>query len=212
MLGLFHWRLLDMGYVVTPTIVFLPIAPLAFWCSYHIAVACGGFFIPTFPEDISVLNVFQIKSSHLWSFIPNGCFSFVVLLFSSGNECEALWSSGYINCGKCLAVKKTSWNCLFLYNIVFIAKWVLKGACPWVAPRTSRTRSENHTTRPTGRPLWYQLQSLNDEIPLGNWFSPRTMSSPTTVFRHSWRDLLWLTCFLKTIIVWKTASKVPPYF
>ena len=37
---------------------------------------------------------------------PKRLFTFVVLLFSSGNECEALWSSGYINCGKCLAVKK----------------------------------------------------------------------------------------------------------
>ena len=63
-----------------------------------ISVACGGFFIPTlsFPEEISVLNVFQMKPSQLRPFIPNGCLSFIVLLFSSGNECEALWSSGYI--------------------------------------------------------------------------------------------------------------------
>ena len=48
---------------------------LSVWC----------FFIPTFPEEISVLNVFEIKSSHLWPFIPNSCLSFLVLLFSSAN-------------------------------------------------------------------------------------------------------------------------------
>ena len=49
-----------------------------------------------FPEEISFLKVFQIKPSHLWLFVPNSCLSFVVLLFSSANECEALWSSEYI--------------------------------------------------------------------------------------------------------------------
>ena len=39
---------------------------------------------------------FSIKPSQLWPFIPNGCLSFVVLLFSSANECKALGSSGYI--------------------------------------------------------------------------------------------------------------------
>ena len=82
-----------MGYIVTPTIVFLPIAPLASWWDCHIAVACGGFFIPTFPEDISVLNVFQIKSSHLWPFIPNGCLrslSYFSLQETSAKPCGAL--------------------------------------------------------------------------------------------------------------------------
>ena len=39
---------------------------------------------------------FQIKPSHLWPFIPNSCLSFVFLLFSSVNDDEPLWSSGYI--------------------------------------------------------------------------------------------------------------------
>ena len=72
---------------------FLPRAPLA----------CGGFFITTCPEEISVLNVFQIILSHLQPFILNNCLSFVVLLFSSANQCDTLWSSGYNNCVKCLA-------------------------------------------------------------------------------------------------------------
>ena len=71
------------------------------------------FFIPTFPEEISVLNVFQIKSSHLWPFIPHSCLSFVDLLFSKQTTVEALWSSGYINCGKCLAVRE-----IFLFYFV----------------------------------------------------------------------------------------------
>ena len=48
-----------MRDVVTLTYVFLPRAPLPSWWGCHISVACGGFFIPTFPEDASVLNVFQ---------------------------------------------------------------------------------------------------------------------------------------------------------
>ena len=88
-----------MTDVVTPTYVFLPRAPFASWWGSHISVACVGFFIPIFPEEISVLNVFQIKPSNLWPFIPNSCLLFVVLRFSSANECEALWSSGYIITG-----------------------------------------------------------------------------------------------------------------
>ena len=68
----------------------------------HISVAYGGFFIPTFPEKVGI----KIKPSHLWPYIPNSFLSFVALLFSSANECKALWSSGYI-LTKCLAVKGT---------------------------------------------------------------------------------------------------------
>ena len=47
-----------MGYVVTFTFAFHPRAPLASWWGCHISVAFGGFFFPTFPEEISI-NVFK---------------------------------------------------------------------------------------------------------------------------------------------------------
>ena len=39
-------------------VCFHPRAPLASWWGCHISVACGGFFFPTFPEEISI-NVFK---------------------------------------------------------------------------------------------------------------------------------------------------------
>ena len=120
-------------------------------------------------------GLWQIFYPHLsWRYFSFKCFSNKIVTFvaiypkrrvvyrsmsyfplqeTSAKPCGALDILIAVNASQL----KTFWNCLFLYNIVFIAKWVLKGACPWVAPRTSRTRSENHTTRPTGRPLWYQL-------------------------------------------------------
>ena len=84
LLGLFYWRRLDMGYVVTLTFVFLPTAPLASWWGCHITVVCVGFLSPLFLKRFQ-LKCFQIKSSDLWPFIPNRCLSFLVLLFSSAN-------------------------------------------------------------------------------------------------------------------------------
>ena len=63
----------------------------------------ADYLSPPFLKKISVL---KIKPSHLWPIIPNSFLSFVALLFSSANECEALWRSGYI-LTKCLAVKGT---------------------------------------------------------------------------------------------------------
>jgi len=59
LLGLFYWRWLDMGYVVTFTLFFVrERAPLVSWWGCHISMACGGFFFPTLPEEISI-NVFK---------------------------------------------------------------------------------------------------------------------------------------------------------
>ena len=46
----------------------LRFADLFLFCCYFLY---GGFFIPTFHEEVSILNDFQIKLSHLWPFITN---------------------------------------------------------------------------------------------------------------------------------------------
>ena len=91
-----------------------------------------------------------------------------------------------------LPIKFFSW---WFYEL--LPKKIAISAWPEVEPGTSRPRSENHSTRPISRPSRSLLLSLNDEIPLADWFTPRTMTSLTTVFRHSRQGLLWLKCCLK---------------
>ena len=63
------------------------------------------FFIPTFPEEISVLNVFWNKIvtfGHLSQTVVYRSLSYFSLQQTSAKPCGAL---GYVNCMKCLAVK-----------------------------------------------------------------------------------------------------------
>ena len=104
LLGFFHWRRLDMGYVVTFTLFFFrEHAPLASWWGCHISVACGGFFSPTFPEEISM---FSNKTVTFVAIYPKQLFIVhcSTLLFSKLLR-SLVEPSGYINCEKCLVLK-----------------------------------------------------------------------------------------------------------
>ena len=76
---------------------------------------CGFFYPHLSWRDFS----YKCFSNNIVTFVANYpkqqfIVSPVVLLFSSANWCEAFWSSGYINCDKCLAAKVSMYVCLYV--------------------------------------------------------------------------------------------------